>query len=215
MWNWKSAALSMILRGPIFLIASMRRGWEVAAAALLTEAVFCAITAGFYGTLVQAVRNARPKWLTGILITFVMPAGFQGLEYGMHLLRGTPHLKAAEIASIITSALSALFNWYAMRRGALLVGGEGGNFGGDMKRMPWLIATFVAEPFVWVWRRIKQSQSSQVISVIPSAGGERVAEDTALHECMARNFGWDRNFLSGADGRGGAQGPRNATGGAG
>jgi hypothetical protein len=36
-WNWKSAALSMILRGPIFLIASMRRGWEVTAAALLTE----------------------------------------------------------------------------------------------------------------------------------------------------------------------------------
>jgi hypothetical protein len=215
MWNWKSAALSMILRGPIFLIASLRRGWEVAAAALITEALFCAITAGFYGTLVQAVRNARPKWLTGILITFVMPAAFQGLEYGMHWLRGTPHLKAAEIASIITSVLSALFNWYAMRRGALLVGSEGSDFGRDMKRVPWLIATFVAQPFAWALRQIKRSQSSQVISVIPSAGGERVPEDAALHECMARNFGWDRNFLPGPDGRSGAPGTRNATGGTG
>ena len=66
----------------------------------------------------QAVRNARPKWVTGLLITVLIPAGFQGLEYGMHWLRGTPHLRAAEIASVIMSALSALFNWYAMRRGA-------------------------------------------------------------------------------------------------
>jgi hypothetical protein len=158
MWNWKSAALSIILRGPIFLIASARRGWEVAAAALLTEAVFCAVTAGFYGTLVQAVRNARPKWATGLLITLVMPAGFQGLEYGMHWLRGTPHLKGAEIASVVVSALSALFNWYAMRRGALLVGGEGGNFGGDLRRMPRLLLTFVASPARWVIRQLKRRE---------------------------------------------------------
>ncbi len=158
MWNWKSAALSIILRGPIFLIASVRRGWAVAAAALITEAVFCAVTAGFYGMFVQAVRNARPKWVTGLLITVLIPAGFQGLEYGMHYVRGTPHLKGAEIASVIISALSALFNWYAMRRGALLVGGEGGDFGGDMRRMPRLIFNFVAEPVRWTIRRFKRRE---------------------------------------------------------
>lgn len=158
MWNWKSATLSIILRGPIFLIASVRRGWEAAAAALLTEAIFCAVTAGFYGTLVQAIRNARPKWVTGLLITVLIPAGFQGLEYGMHYVRGTPHLKGAEIASVITSVLSALFNWYAMRRGALLVGGEGGNFGGDLRRMPWLILNFLAEPVRWILRGLKRSE---------------------------------------------------------
>lgn len=160
-WNWKSAALSIILRGPIFLIASARRGWEVAAAALVTEAIFCAVTAGFYGTLVQAVRNARPKWVTGLLITFLMPAGFQGLEYGMHWLRGTPHLKGAEIASVITSALSALFNWYAMRRGALLVGGEGGTFGGDMRRMPLLLLNFVIAPARWTIRQLKRREMAE------------------------------------------------------
>ena len=158
MWNWKSAALSIILRGPIFLIASARRGWEAAAAALITEAIFCAVTAGFYGTLVQAIRNARPKWVTGLLITVLIPAGFQGLEYGMHYVRGTPHLQGAEIASVITSALSALFNWYAMRRGALLVGGEGGNFGGDLRRMPLLILNFIVEPVHWILRGLKRRE---------------------------------------------------------
>jgi hypothetical protein len=156
LWNWKSAALSIILRGPIFLIASARRGWEVALGALLTEAVFCAVTAGFYGTVVQAVRNARPKWVTGLLITVLIPVGFQGLEYGMHWLRGTPHLRGAEIASVILSALSALFNWYAMRRGALLVGGEGGGFGGDMRRMPLMIVNFVVSPARWAIRQWKR-----------------------------------------------------------
>jgi hypothetical protein len=53
LWNWKSALLSMILRAPIFLIASIRRGWAAAFTALLTESVFCAVTVGFYGRFVQ------------------------------------------------------------------------------------------------------------------------------------------------------------------
>jgi len=173
MWNWKSAALSIILRGPIFLIASARRGWGVAIAALVTEAIFCAATAGFYGTLGQAVRNARPKWATGLLITFLIPAVFQGLEYGMHWLRGTPHLKGAEIASVITSAVSALFNWYAMRRGALLVGGEGGNFGGDMRRMPVLIFNFVASPVRWILGQLKHRELTEDCrATLPATRGE-------------------------------------------
>src|SRR5271168_4189787 len=44
-----------------------------------------------------------------------------GLVYGVHLLR----LSATAIVSLIVSAISALFNWHAMRRGTLLVGNEG------------------------------------------------------------------------------------------
>jgi len=47
LWNWKSALLSMLLRGPIFLMASIRRGWAAALTAWLTESVFCAVTAGY------------------------------------------------------------------------------------------------------------------------------------------------------------------------
>jgi hypothetical protein len=68
--------------------------------------------------MVQFLRNAEPQWLTIAFLTIVMPAEFQGVEYALHWLRGTPHLRVAEIVSIVISACSTLFNWYAMRRGA-------------------------------------------------------------------------------------------------
>jgi hypothetical protein len=143
LWNWKSAVLSLVLRGPIFLVATVRRGWEAALAALLTESVFCVLSAGFYGAVVQTLRDAQPLWLTLLFITVVMPAAFQLLEYGLHRLRGTPHLIPAEIVSLIVSGISALFNWYAMQRGTLLVGGEGRAFGKDVQSLPRLIFSFI------------------------------------------------------------------------
>jgi hypothetical protein len=133
-----------VLRGPIFLVAAIHRGWQSAISALLTESIFCVLTAGFYGAVVQSLRNAEPEWLTAIFLTLLMPAVFQVLEYWLHWLRGTPHLRPAEIASVVVSAVSALFNWYAMRRGALLVGVEGRKFGSDLRRLPHLIFSFLA-----------------------------------------------------------------------
>jgi hypothetical protein len=65
------------------------------------------------------------------------------LECLLHWFRGTPHLRVAVIASLVVSGISSLFNWYAMRRGALLVGGEGGSFGSDLRRLPGLLVGFV------------------------------------------------------------------------
>ena len=144
LWNWKNAALSIVLRGPIFLVAASRRGLEAALAALFTESFFCALTAGFYGALVQTLKDTEPEWLTGIFLAGVLPILFQALEYLLHWFRGTPHLRVAEIVSLVVSALSALFNWYAMRRGTLLVGGEGGSLGGDLTRLPRLLLGFLA-----------------------------------------------------------------------
>lgn len=143
LWNWKSALLSMLLRGPIFLTASLRQGWESALGALFTETVFCVVSAGFYGAIVQDIRNAEPEWLTGLFVTLVVPAVFQVFEYGLHWLRGTPHLRIAELVSIVVSGLSGLFNWYAMRRGTLLVGGEGVAFGADLRKLPVLVLNFL------------------------------------------------------------------------
>ena len=144
LWNWKSALLSIMLRGPIFLIAGWRQSWKVALAALLTESFFCAASAGFYGAIVQSLMDAEPEWLTGVLLAAIVPLIFQVFEYLLHWFRGTPHLRIAEIVSVFVSGISALFNWYAMRRGTLLVGGKGGSFGGDLKRLPRLLFNFFA-----------------------------------------------------------------------
>jgi hypothetical protein len=112
--------------------------------ALATEVAYCVATAGLYGSLVQSLKDAEPQWLTGVVLAVVIPALFQTAEYLLHWFRGTPHLRMAEIVSVILSGVSALFNWYAMRRGTLLVGGEGSSFGSDLGRLPRLIFGFLA-----------------------------------------------------------------------
>jgi hypothetical protein len=146
LWNWKSAWLSLILRGPIFVAATIQRGFSATISALFTECLVCAATAGFYGALVQNLRAATPLWLTGLFLAVVVPAVFQSLEWLLHSLRGTPHLRAAEIVSLGVSVVSSLFNWYAMRRGVLLVGGEGRSFGSDLRSLPGLFLDFVRVP---------------------------------------------------------------------
>src|SRR5215467_6079399 len=154
LWNWKSAVLSVGLRVPIFLVATIRRGMAATLSAVITEVVFCAATAGFFGSIVQSFRSAQPQWLALLLITLILPALSQTLEYLLHLVRGTPHLRLAEIASTFVSALSALFNWYVMRRNTLLVGPEGNRFSSDLVRLPGLLLGFVtALPRRWLERR--------------------------------------------------------------
>jgi hypothetical protein len=144
LWNWKAALLSIVLRGPIFFVAAVRQGWHAAIAAFLAEAIFCALSAGFYGAVVQILKDAEPQWVTGLFLTVAMPVTFQALEYLLHWFRGTPHLRIAAIVSLFVSAISALFNWYAMRRGTLLVGRGSGGFGGDLCRLPRLLLGFLA-----------------------------------------------------------------------
>lgn len=153
LWNWKSAALSLLLRGPIFLAASLRVSLLAGLSALATEAAFCAAVAGFYGAIVQSFRMAQPQWLTLVFLTVILPAIFQVLEYWLHQSRGTPHLGFAEIVSAFVSGISAAFNWYAMRRNTLLVGVQGDRFTADLRRLPWLLYTFAATlPRAWLRR---------------------------------------------------------------
>jgi hypothetical protein len=143
LWNWKSALLSLSLRVPVFLVASLRRGLAATLSAVVTELFFCLATSGFYGSIAQAFRLAEPQWLTLLFLTLILPGSFQVLEYFMHRTGGTPHLRLAEIVSCSISGLSALFNWYAMRRNALLVGPEGARFGSDLSRLPGLLVNFI------------------------------------------------------------------------
>jgi hypothetical protein len=153
LWNWKSAVLSVLLRVPVFALAVSRRGVEVIAAVALTEAAVCAFNAGFYAAVVQIVRHRKPVWLTASLIAVGLPALGQLIEYTVHSYRGTPHRVIAVIISSVLSALSSLFNWYAMNRGTLLVGDEGGSFGSDLRRIPVLVGRFLLLAPRWLLRR--------------------------------------------------------------
>jgi hypothetical protein len=143
-WNWKSAVFSTLIRGLIFLFANLSAGWHAAAGAMVAEFIFRALTSGFYGSLTQAFRKVKPVWAAGIAVLILLPVVSHSMELAVHLARGTPKIAHSMIASIAFTELSTLFNLYAMRRGALVVGAEASSIAADLKRIPMLIVGFVA-----------------------------------------------------------------------
>ena len=141
-WNWKSAVLSSLFRSSLFFAANISAGPEAARAAFLTELAYRGVTAGFYGALTQAFRDARPAWAGMVAAMVLLPAVSHLLEFVVHWVRGTPNLTESLAWSVAFTALSTSFNLFAMRRGALTVGGDSGPLLRDLHRMPALLCAF-------------------------------------------------------------------------
>jgi fatty acid desaturase len=142
-WNWKSAVLSAGFRSTIFFSTNLSAGLEAALAAMMTELAFRGITAGFYGALTQAFRHAQPTWLASVTVMLLLPLCTHTLELAVHWLRGTVRLVESILVSAAFTGLSTLFNLFAMRRGALIVGEGRGSLVDDLCRMPLLLVSFV------------------------------------------------------------------------
>jgi hypothetical protein len=121
-WNWTSAVLCSIVRGQIFFCINLLAGWHAALAALVTELTFRGVASGFYGALTEAFRFAEPEWAASVAVMILLPLAGHSLEFGVHLLRRTERLGASLLASVGFTAVSTLFNLYAMRRGVLITG---------------------------------------------------------------------------------------------
>lgn len=153
-WNWKSALLSSLVRGGIFFAVNLAAGWDAAAAAFLTELVFRATTAGFYGAATQQLSRAQPAWQGTLGAVVLLPAFQHTLEAAAHWFRGTELLAASIAASVGFTALSTTFHCFVMRRGLLCVGEGSRPLRQDLAAMPKAVALFVASPFVWAWQTL-------------------------------------------------------------
>jgi hypothetical protein len=150
-FNWKTAAISAILRGIMFFLTNLRSGQQLALRATLVEATYAICAMGVFGSITERIRNARPAWLTGLTVWLFLPGLMLSIQYNVHRFFGTPQLRISMIASFCFAALGTGFNWFAMRRGAMLVGsplvGEGGrSFAADLRALPALIWAFVTAP---------------------------------------------------------------------
>jgi hypothetical protein len=125
-------------------------------AALKTELVFRGITSGFYGALTEAFREAEPPWSAALAVMFLLPIANHSIELLVHWLRGTQNLLSSILASVILTAFSTLFNFYLMRRGAMIVGLGRGSLGTDLSRMPKLTLDFIT----WLPRYLIRKSSS-------------------------------------------------------
>jgi len=161
-WNWKAASLSMILRVPVYVGTTFKYGWQATTIAGSVEAVFSAGAAGVYAAFIQAVRYAEPQSTVAILLLVLLPAITLILDSMFHYVMRTPNLIVGISVSLVVSVLSSAFNWYSMRRGTLLMGPGGRSFSRDLISIPLLIARFVAEPFIFLWRSLKFMCASTV-----------------------------------------------------
>jgi hypothetical protein len=184
-WNWKAAVMSSLLRAHIFLAANATAGLRKALFAAAAEFAFRFLTSGFYGSLTQAFRNAEPAWAGVLAVMILLPLISHSMEFAVHFLRGTPHLKASIIASVIFTMFSTAFNWFAMRRGALVVGDGQTSLRSDLARVPELLVDFFkagAQISSMLYRNIYRN-----ICFEPSFACNRIVKRNPHHETDARN----------------------------
>jgi len=153
-FNSKAAVLSAMFRGAIFMVASLKSHHAGRDGAALVEAFYGATCAGFFGTLAQALRFATPQWQAELVLAGIFPVFFQIGDYFFHSALEGHVIPSGMIASAAFTALSAMFNLYVMRRGTLLVGGEGKPFYRDLGTLPKLALFFVISGVMKLWRLV-------------------------------------------------------------
>ncbi len=179
-WNWKSAILSSVIRALMFFVVNVGAGWDAALAAMNTEFLYRACTAGFYAALTQSFRHVKPEWRATLTAMVLLPLVSHSLELFIHWLRETPKLAVSILASACFTTISTAYNLFAMRNGALIVGQEAKSLREDLRRTPGIVVKFaraviemvVLRPARRRWRTIKPGERSKrsAITIAESEG---------------------------------------------
>ena len=142
-WNYKAAILSSVLRASLFCAINISAGLDAALTAMATELWFRFATSGFYGAMTQAFRRVDPARAGTVAAMIVLPLVAHSLELLVHWWRGTAVLGPSIAASMVFTAISTIFNLFAMRHGALIVGRGRQSLLSDLAAMPRLVMLFV------------------------------------------------------------------------
>jgi len=162
-WNWKAAVLSALLRAPIFFFAYLfkKDGLKLAIGAALAQSAFRLAFGGVNGAIIQSFSKVEPPWHAVLTVPIALAAFSHLMEFVVQTLydhrTGAVGRGKAIAISVFVSAISALFNLFAMRRGALLVKDESRqSLWRDLIRMPWIIFEFLSFPLVWTWKKSRR-----------------------------------------------------------
>ena len=146
-FNWKMAVWSAVLRGGMFFLTNLRAGHSAALRATAVEAVYALVSMGLLGAATERIKDLRPEWLTAVMVWAAMPVLTLMGEFEVHVWFGTPRMRTSMIASFVLAAVGSGFSWFAMRRGAFLVGEVGveePSFMDDVRAVPLLVWEFVS-----------------------------------------------------------------------
>jgi len=145
-WNWKCALLSATARSFVYLAAMVRTGASGGFFVVMIEILYVTLTAGVYAGLQQRALEFRPRFLGSLTVVLAVPMLAQLFDWLAHRVVGAPVPPGATVAVCGFAALSAIFHLHVMRSGAFLTGHKSRNLRDDFRRMPRLIAAFVAAP---------------------------------------------------------------------
>jgi hypothetical protein len=120
---------------------------------------------GVNGAIIQSFSRVEPAWHAVLTVPLVLAVFSHVMEFVVQTVydaqTGVNSKKSAITISVIISVISAVFNLFAMRRGALLVRDESKqSLWRDLKRMPWIVFEFISFPLVWTIRRKKRGPKS-------------------------------------------------------
>ncbi len=165
-WNWKAAVLSSLLRAPIFFFSYVfkKDGLKLAVGAAIAQSIFRFVFGGVNGAIIQSFSKVEPPWHAVLTVPLVLATVSHLMEFGVQTVydnqTGVSGKGKAIAISVFVSAISAVFNLFAMRRGALLVKDESQqSIWRDLSRMPWLAFEFISFPLIWTWRKSKKRPS--------------------------------------------------------
>jgi len=145
-WNWKAALLSALFRGIAFALPMAGLAGRDAVSSLCIEMGFRIAIGGFWGSLLQAFRGAKPAWLAGLSVAVALPAAAHCLEFAALRAGHASHIKTGMVVSVAISIGSLLLNLGLMRRGLLVTGGDGGSLGSDLRGIPAALAGMLRGP---------------------------------------------------------------------
>jgi len=133
-WNWKAALLSALFRVLLFSVVTLRG--PGAMRGVWIELLFRLAIGGFWGSLLQAFRAARPAWLAGLSVAIILPGAAHTLEFLALKAGHATHITAGMLVSIAVSAASLLVNWLLIRNGLLVTGAGSARLLDDLRRLP-------------------------------------------------------------------------------
>jgi hypothetical protein len=128
----------------VFFGVNLGAGLQRALAAMLTEFVFRAVTAGWYGAVTQAFRRVRPVWRAAAVLVPLLLLTQHSLELLVHWMRGTPRLAASIGASFAFTLVSTTVSLALMTKGRFLVGAGSKSLLHDLAGLPSLACSCLA-----------------------------------------------------------------------
>jgi hypothetical protein len=176
-WNWKAAFLSGLMRSWIFLVAYRKEGLALAVGAMLSQSFFRIVFGGINGTIIQSFSKVEPAWHALLTIPIILACFSHIVEFIVQRVydnyTGTTSAGKAIAISIFISALSAVFNLFAMRRGALLVKDEKQqSLWKDFKSFPRITVEFIFFAPQKVWEMFHRGDylQSALTALLTSTG---------------------------------------------